>query len=72
MNPVDAYRLASHLGRQIGAHIPLIGSGCDVAEYQAARCRSEAAKSLAHYLVQRLADRRAATILARAVGVPLP
>lgn len=65
-----AQSIGAQLRQDIGAHVPLIGVGVTEAEFDAARCRSDRAESLARYLVAHLADHKHAVALAYAAGVP--
>ena len=62
--------LAKPLRARIGAHVPLIGTGCDNATFQRARSDSDDAVSLAKYLIMHLQSRHDAVCFARAVGMP--
>ena len=70
MTPRSILRMARPLRARIGAHVPLIGTGCDNDVYQRTLADSDEAVSLAKYLIQRLADRHTAVLFARAVGMP--
>ena len=70
MNPKSIIRMAQPLRAIIGAHVPLIGTGCDNAVFQRARADSEEAVSRAKYLIMHLDSRHDAVIFAPAVGMP--
>lgn len=59
MNRVHA-QIARGLARQIGAHVPLIGTGCSDTQYQTTRAASDSAQALALYLGAHLVGDRAA------------
>ena len=61
-------RLARILRKRIGAHVPMIGTGCTDDAYWTARAESDHAESLARYLAQHLA--RDAVGFAAAAGIP--
>lgn len=61
-------KIAAGLRRKIGAHVPLIGTGCDNDVYQAARAESDQAVSLAHYLIDHMET--SAIEFAAACGLP--
>lgn len=62
--------LAAELRTKIGAHVPLIGTGCDSEVYHQARRDSDEAVSLAKYLICHLDSRHAAVTFAHQVGMP--
>ena len=71
MNPRTAIRIAQTLSPRIGAHYRALSApwpGAD--EYARLQRDSDEAERLLRYLVQHLADRHAADILARAAGCP--
>ena len=63
-------RMAKPLRERIGAHVPLIGTGCDNDVFQRAKADSDDAVSLAKYLIMHLQSRYDAACFARAVGMP--
>ena len=70
MNPKSIIRMAQPPRAIIGAHVPLIGTGCDNSVFQRARADSDEAVSKAKYLIMHLDNRHDAVIFARAVGMP--
>ena len=70
MTPKSIVRMAKPLRAIIGAHVPLIGTGCDDAVFQRARADSDEAVSKAKYLIMHLERRHDAVLFARAVGMP--
>ena len=70
MSPKSILRMAQPLRAIIGAHVPLIGTGCDEDVYLRARADSEEAVSIAKYLIMHLGNRHDAVLFARAVGMP--
>ena len=70
MKPKSIIRMAQPLRAIIGAHVPLIGTGCDNAVFQRARADSDDAVSLAKYLIMHLDNRHDAVIFAKCVGMP--
>ena len=70
MTPRTIITMARPLKARIGAHVPLIGTGCDNDVYQRAQADSDVAVQAAKYLIQHLASRHDAVLFARAVGMP--
>ena len=62
--------LAQSLRSRIGKHHALIGTYAPRAIYQRAEGESDAAVSLAKYLICHLSDRHDAVMFANAVGMP--
>ena len=70
MNTKTIIRMAKPLRAVIGAHVHLIGTGCDADVYQRAQADSDLAVQQAKYLIQQLANRHDAVTFAHAVGMP--
>ena len=70
MNTKTIIRMAKPLRAVIGAHVHLIGTGCDADVYRRAQADSDLAVQQAKYLIQQLANRHDAVLFAKAVGMP--
>jgi len=70
MSPKTIALIAKPLEAKIGAHVCLLGTGCDNDTYQRARADSDLAAQQAKYLIMYLDNRHDAVLLAHAVGMP--
>jgi hypothetical protein len=70
MTPKTIALIAKPLKAKIGAHVRLIGTGCDADAYYRAQSDSDLAVQQAKYLIQHLDNRHDAVLLAHAVGMP--
>jgi hypothetical protein len=70
VTPETIALIAKPLKAKIGAHMRLLGTGCDAYTYQRARADSDLAAQQAAYLIKHLDNRHDAVQLAHAVGMP--